>query len=201
MDDNHQSQECISSGFGTSRQPSVPQVCCRWPDLSVQGPLLWPLHGPSGIHQGHGFCVSHTSRPGRPDTPASGRLVGPRLVQSGGPVGKKHGLEPVPAAWHCRQSGQVASHPHSLSHVSRDVHREALFEGFSLTGEGFNLVVTACLVSLLQATKPRCLAEPLWSSLLFLPSIVKFTQLCSKLPPTALLNCVSKDSVFRQLIA
>ena len=64
LDDMHRSQGCVSSVSGTSRQPSVPQVCCGWSGLSVQGPLLWPLHGPSGIRQGHGSCVSHTSRPG-----------------------------------------------------------------------------------------------------------------------------------------
>ena len=83
LDDFHR-----SSGSDTSRQLLLPQVCCGWPGLSIQGPLLWPLHGPSGIHQGHGSCVGHPSRHGHPDTPVSRRLVGPRLVLSGSPVGK-----------------------------------------------------------------------------------------------------------------
>ena len=85
---------------------------------------------PTGIHQDHGSCVSHTSRLGCSDTPVSGRLVGPLLIQNGGPVGKGHGSEPISAAWHCRQSDQVASHPLLLSHVSADIHRSPSLRAF-----------------------------------------------------------------------
>ena len=85
-------------------------------------------------------------------------------------MGKGHGSEPMSAAWHSRQSGQVASHPLSLSHGSGGVHRELLFEGFSLAGEGFDPEVTVCQISILKAARRRCLAEPFGPSLLFLPS-------------------------------
>ena len=44
LDDFHQSQGCISSGFDTSRQPSLTPVCCGWPGLSVKDPPLDTFH-------------------------------------------------------------------------------------------------------------------------------------------------------------
>ena len=107
-------------------------VCSGWTGLSFQSPMFWFFHGPSGVHQGHGSCVSHSSRPGSPDTLVSGRLVSPRLVQEGGLVGKGRNSEPLSPAWHHGQSGQVSPQSLSYSHVSWDIDREPLFEGFSL---------------------------------------------------------------------
>ena len=138
---------------------------CRYLRFVADGQVyqfkaLWPLHTPSGIHQGHGSCVSCPSRHGRPDTLVSGRLVGPRLIQSGGPVGKGQGSTALSPAWHCCESGQVTSHPFSLRHVSGDVHREPLFECFSLAGEGIDPEVSACRISILQAARCRSLTKP-----------------------------------------
>ena len=85
-------------------------------------------------------------------------------------MGKGQGSEPLLPAWHCSESGQVAFYPLSFRHVSGDVHRELLFEGFSFAGEGFDPAVTARRISVLQAARRRCLAKPSGSSLLSLPS-------------------------------
>ena len=61
LDVLHRPQGCLLTGSGPSRQLSLPPVCCRWTGVSVQSPLLWPLHGPAGFYQGCGSCVSHSS--------------------------------------------------------------------------------------------------------------------------------------------
>ena len=151
-------------------RPSLPLVCCRWTGVSVQSPLLWPLHGPSGFYQGHGSCVSHPSRHGRPDTPVSGRLVGPRLIQSRSPVGKGQSPRPLSSTWHSGEPWQISSDPLAFCHLSGDVSGEPLFEGFSLAGEGLDPEVTAQRVFVLQAPRHRSLAQSSGSSLLSLPS-------------------------------
>ena len=82
------------------------------------------------IHLGHRSCVSHPSQHGCPDTPVSGRLVGSRLVQSGGPVSKRKGSRPLSPAWHRCEPSQVTSYPLSLCLVSGDVSREPSLRAF-----------------------------------------------------------------------
>ena len=76
LDVLHRPQGCVLTGSDPSRQLSLPPVCCGWTGVSVQSPLLWPLHGPSGFYQGHGSCVSHPSRHGRPETPIAIWTIG-----------------------------------------------------------------------------------------------------------------------------
>ena len=83
---------------------------------------------------------------------------------------KGQGSRPFLPAWHCCEPSHVTSCPLSLHHISGDVSRELLFEGFSLAGEGFDPEVTARRISVLQVARCLSLAKPSGSSLLALPS-------------------------------
>ena len=118
LDDLHQSEGYVPSGSCASQQPLFSPVCCGWKGLPVQSALFWSLHGPSGVHQGHGSCVFHASRRRHPDTPVSGQLVSLGLFQERGPVGKGRCSESLSPAWNCGQPGQVSPQP--LSHPLHD---------------------------------------------------------------------------------
>ena len=151
LDDLHQCEGCIPSGSGASRQSSFSLVCCGWKGLPAQSALFWSLHGPSDVHQGHGSCVCHASRPKRLDTLVSGRLVSPSLFQEGDPVGKGRCSQSMSPAWNRGQLGQVSPRPLLHCHVSGDDVGEPLFEGFPISVEGFDPSVTACRIFILQA--------------------------------------------------
>ena len=127
-------------------------------------------HSPSGFYQGHGSCIGYSSRHGCPDTSVSGRLVGPRLVQSRSPVGKGQGSLSLSSTGHSGELCQVSSGPLTFSHLTGDVPRDPLFEGFPVTGKRFNPAVSARRISVLQAARHRCLAQSPGSALLSLPS-------------------------------
>ena len=105
LDVIHRPQGCLLTSSDPSRQLSLPPVCCGWTGVSIQSPLLWPLHSPSGIYQVHGSCVSYPSRHGCSDTLVSGLLVGPHLIQIRSPVDKVLNL--------CHQLGIVVNHAQS----------------------------------------------------------------------------------------
>ena len=155
-------QGCLLVGSGPSWQPLLPPVSCQWIGVSVHSPLLWPLHGPSGFSQGHGSCVSHSSRPRHPDTQVSGQLVGPHLFKSGVLVGMGQVLGP------CRHL-DIAMNL-AFCHLSGDVSGEPLLEGFPFAEVGFEPGIAIQRLSVLQAVKRRCLAQSSGSSLLLLLS-------------------------------
>ena len=74
------------------------------------------------------------------------------------------------SAWHRGEPCQVTSDSLLFFHLSGDISRELLFEGFSLAGEGFNPEVAARRISILQAAKCHCLEHSSGSSLLSVPS-------------------------------
>ena len=71
--------------------------------------------------------------------------------------------------WNRGQPGQVSARPLSHRHVSGD-DGEPLFEGFPLSGEGFDPSITARRIFILQAAKCLCLAELARSSVVSLSS-------------------------------
>ena len=121
----------------TFRFVCIPTVCSRWKGLSIQSALFWSLHGPLSVYQGHSSCVCLASRPGCLDTPVSGRLVSPGLVQKGDPLGKGRCYTFLSPAWNRGQPGQISPKPLSHRHVSGDDNREPLFEGFPPLRRGF----------------------------------------------------------------
>ena len=54
-------ERCVLAGSDASELSQVPQVCSVWECVSVQGSLLWPVHGSPGFHSGHGSCFGSNS--------------------------------------------------------------------------------------------------------------------------------------------
>ena len=74
-------------------------------------------------------------------------------------MGKGRCSASLSPAWNHGLPGEVSPQPLSHRHISGDDNREPLFEGFPLSGEGFDRAVTVHQIFILQAAKCRCLAE------------------------------------------
>ena len=125
-------------------------------------------HGHLHVHQGHGSCVCHASRPGHPDTWESGRLASPCFLQVGGHMGMGRCPASLSPAWHCGQPSQVLLQPLSNHHLSGDDNREPLWL-LSPLKRDFNPSVTARWILILQEAKCCCLEEPAQSPVITVP--------------------------------
>ena len=61
LDVLHQLEGCLPSGSCPSGEQEIPLLCSVQQGFSVHGPMIWPLHGPSGLYQGHGSCFDHSA--------------------------------------------------------------------------------------------------------------------------------------------
>ena len=138
-----------TSGSGSSREQEVSLVCDLWEGLLVQGPLLRSVHGPSGLHQGHGSGLVVSSQLWHPNPLLFG-LADPSLILVRGFVGKGHHDRPVSPDEHRNQPGQVSSHAIPGSNVSRHGTQEPDFEDFSGSGVGFSPFITKTRIFVLQ---------------------------------------------------
>ena len=77
LDGLHRPQGSVSSGAGSSCFSSLSSLRLPRQGLSVQGSLLWPLHGSAGLHQGHGSCFRHPPFYGNPYEALPRRLARP----------------------------------------------------------------------------------------------------------------------------
>ena len=62
---------------------TVSSLCLRRPSVPVQGPLLWPEHGPSGVYEGPSSFGEDGPSGGFPNYPLLRRLAHPGQVPSG----------------------------------------------------------------------------------------------------------------------
>ena len=110
-----------------------------WEGLSVHGLLLQPVHGPSGLHQGHGSGLIVSSQPWHLNPPLFGRSADPSLISVRGFVGKGHRARPMSPVGHRNQPGLFLSRTIPVRAVSRHGTQETNFEGFPGSGVGSSL--------------------------------------------------------------
>ena len=60
LDDLHRSERSVSSSASSSCFSSLSSLRVQRPSLSIQSAVLWPLHGSTGLHQGHGSCFRNS---------------------------------------------------------------------------------------------------------------------------------------------
>ena len=96
--------------------------------------MFRPLHSPSGLYQGHGFCFDHSALSRSPDTPLSGQLVSSCFVKSGGITGEGLSINSLSRSRHSNQSREVSPSSFSDVFLSRHDDRELDFEVFPDAG-------------------------------------------------------------------
>ena len=97
--------------------------------------LLWPVHGSSGFHTGHGSCFSISSQDRHSVTSVSRRLADASLLPEAGPPCSEDSSSALQFVRDSRQLGEVASASNSAYDVSGSSLELHLFQGFSCPEE------------------------------------------------------------------
>ena len=148
----------LFAGSDASGISQVPQVRGVWEGLPVQGSLLWPLHGSTSLHTGHGSGVSLSPSGGYSSSSLLGRLAHPGLLQ--GASSSCSGVSPpaLRGTWYHRQLGEVSSGSLSTGGVSGSSFRFCHFQGLVCPKESFEASLNWRRVLVLRAAASLCLA-------------------------------------------
>ena len=121
---------CLPPGSSSSSFSPLPEVLRGGCGVSVSGPVLRPLFGPSGVHPRHGSCLVHYASPRILSSVLPRRLASPGLHLPG--PSASEGLPPlaVSSPRHHSQPFEELFGPDSDSGLSRDDARDFSFEDF-----------------------------------------------------------------------
>ena len=155
LDGLHRSEGRIPSDPYSPIESQVSQVHSRRKGLEVQGPLLWSVHGASGVPTGHGSCVWFPSSVRGSDAVVSGRLVDFSFVSQGSLLGKGQGPESLSGSQHCCEFGQVFAQSVSASGLSGDQDRVTDFLGFANSLEDRKVLLHSRRISVLKVQSAR----------------------------------------------
>ena len=123
--------------------------------------MLWPLHGSSGFHQGHGSCFSYTPFYGDPYETVSRRLASPVCLSGVPPPGSSDCPPTLSRVGGCGQPPEI--HPGSITGGS--------VSGVVIDSTSFRASPSEERISRLQSTAAEfqsCASPPasFWLSLL-----------------------------------
>ena len=77
-------ERCILAGSNASGISQVSQVRGVQEGVPVQSSVLWPFHGPTGFHTGHGSCFGFSSQDRHSFASVSRRLADPDFLPGAG---------------------------------------------------------------------------------------------------------------------
>ena len=157
LDGLHRSQGCVSAGACPSCFSSSSTLRLQGQRLSVQGSMLWPLHGSAGLHQGHGSCFRHSPFYGDPHEALPRRLARPVSLSRIPRAGFVDSPPPLSRVGDCRQSPKVQPRSITGCPVSRSDHRRPIFQGFSIARTCLQASVNSRRISVLRLAS-RCWA-------------------------------------------
>ena len=158
LDGLHRSLGGVPPGSSSSGVSSLPPLCVQWSSLPVQGAVLWPIHGSTGLLSGHGSCFGHSPLDGYPHAQISQRLAGPVLL-SGVPCQiSPDSPESLPRAGRGDQPREIQPHSISGRAVSRGGDQRPVFCGFSVARSHFQVAINRWRISILRLASRKCLA-------------------------------------------
>ena len=157
---------CLLAGSDASRVSQVSQVRGVWEGIPVQSSLLWPVHGPSGFHTGHGSCFGISSQDRHSVTSVSRRLADPSLLPGAGPPCSGDSSSALQFVRDSRQLGEVAADSNSAHGVSGGSFGLHLFQGFSCPEESREASLNWRRILVLRKTVCVILAGASWGSVL-----------------------------------
>ena len=165
VDMSHFQMETIPSVLLSVRQGShpsgispLPLLCSTWPCLSVHSAVLWPLHGPTGFHPGHGSCFRHSPFMGYSHASIPRRLAGPVVLPRVSPPGPSGGAGPMSGVGHCHQPGEIQPQVLSGCSVSRGGDQCPNFGGFSIARTHRQASINSWRISVLRRSSRQYLA-------------------------------------------
>ena len=89
LDGLHRLERSVPTGSGTSGISSFSTLCVQWSRFPIQSPVLWPLHGSTGLLTVHGSYFRHSPRYGYPHAQVSRRLASPFVLSGIPPPGSQ----------------------------------------------------------------------------------------------------------------
>ena len=122
---------CVLASSDASGVAQVPQIRSLREGVPVQSSLLWPLHGSSGFHTGHGSCFGFSSPFRHSTSLISRRLADPSLLPRAGSPCSGYSAPALSFAGDCRQLGEVSADSNSVHGVSGSSLELCLFQGFA----------------------------------------------------------------------
>ena len=158
LDGLHRSQGCVSAGACPSCFSSSSTLRLQGQRLSVQGSMLWPLHGSAGLHQGHGSCFRHSPFYGDPHEALPRRLTRPVSLSRIPRAGFADSPPPLSRVGDCRQSPKVQPRSITGCPVSRSDHRRPIFHGFSIARTRLQASVNSRRISVLRLASHELMA-------------------------------------------
>ena len=128
-------ERCVLAGSDASGISQVPQIRSLREGVPVQGSLLWPVHGSSGFHTGHGSCFGFSSLFWHSTSSISRRLADPSFFPRAGSPCSGYGAPALSPVRNCRQLGEVSADSNSAHGVSGSPPGLCLFQGFACPEE------------------------------------------------------------------
>ena len=113
--------------------------------------MLWPLHGSTGLHRGHGSCFGCTPFYGDPYETVPRRLASPVILSGVPPRGSSDCPPALSRVGDCclpQQSNLVPSQV--VQYLGVFCHRLHLFQGFSVGGAHLTAAINSRGVSVLR---------------------------------------------------
>ena len=131
LDGLHRPQRCISPGSNPPGFQEVSEVHGLQQGLSIQGPLLWPVHGSAGLHPGHGSGFGHFTYFRHPSSAVSGRLADSGVLPRAGSPVFEDSASALQLSGDCRQLGEVTAGSDSENLLPGSPVGLYQFQGFS----------------------------------------------------------------------
>ena len=154
----HRSEGSVSSSAGSSSFSSLSSLHVQRHCLPIQSAVLWPLHGSTGLHQGHGSCFSYTPFYGDPYETVSRRLASPVCLSGVPPQGSSDCPPTLSRVGDCGQPPEIQPGSIAGGSISGGCHRLHLFQGFSVGGAHLTAAVNSRSVSVLRLASRELMA-------------------------------------------
>ena len=103
----HRFQRRLLPYPNTGAIQKVPQVSCPGPDISIQGPSLWSIHGTHGVYCGSKRGEVHGHAQGYKNPPVPRRLVGQSQVPPSLSPAYPNSGENLPRPWLASEFGKI----------------------------------------------------------------------------------------------
>ena len=164
LDGLHRSQRCLSSDSNTSGIQKISEVHGLRESLPIQGPLLWSVHGPAGLHAGHGSGFGNSSQSWHSSSTLSGRLADSGVLPGAGSPGFEDSSSSLQLSGGCRQLGEISACSDSNNLLSGSPFGLNQFQGFSSPETSRQATLNWRRVSILRGTACKILAGVAGSS-------------------------------------
>ena len=158
LDGLHRSERSVSSSAGSSCFSSLSSHRVQRPSLSIQSAVLWPLHGSTGLHQGHGSCFRNSPFYEDPYETLSRRLARPVFLSRIPPQGSSDCSPALSRVGDCSQPSEIQPGSITGRSVSGGCHRHNIFQGFSVAGAHLQAPVNSRRISVLRLASCELMA-------------------------------------------